>query len=623
MRTLVARQTLEDGSPEQPSSLHRILRPCAEYGSAVVLCLLILIWAMKLWEADLATPFGYWHDGLMVQAYIKTGIDNPWYWQNDYQGMPATLQSADYPAEISASFLFLLIKILSMAVPQSALVMNLSYLASFPLVALSALFVLRSLRVSYAPALVMSLLYTFIPYHFYHGEVHLFLAAYFTVPFMVLLVLWSFGDPPLFFTWEPVRQRLTWSMRGLRPFASLALCILIGCSQIYYAFFTCFFLLVAAISSAFSRKSLYPLCSNLLLAATITGVGAVNLAPSIIYHWKHGRNQVVQRSPGDSEVFGMKMVQLLMPVNEHRLPLLRKIKDRYVQGAPLINENNSSSLGCVAGAGFLLLVGRLFYRKSGPWRPKLMDNLSTLNIGAVLLGTIGGIGSLVAFTGSPWIRAYSRLSIFIGFFALVAVGLLLDKVRRRYANSTKLPIAYYGCLAVLLTAGILDQTAPYCVPPYAAIKQRYGMDAEFVAAIEASVPPHAMIFQLPYLPFPTYLTPNAMHDLDHFRGYLHSNTLRWSYPAMLNREADIWQRAVVADQPEELVKHLVDAGFSGVYINRDGYADRACALEAALARITNARPIESSNRQFAFFKLDTVAHATTAGQAGELARRHD
>jgi len=623
MRTLVARQTPEDTSSEKPSSLRCILRPLAEYGTAVILCLLILVWAMKLWEADLATPFGYWHDGLMVQAYIKTGIDNPWYWQNHYQGMPATLQSADYPAEISASFLFLLIKLLSVALPQSALVMNLFYLANFPLVTLSALFVLRSLRLSYAPALVMSLLYTFIPYHFYHGEIHLFLAAYFTVPFMVMLILWSFLDPPLFFTWEPVRQRLTWSVRGLRPFASLALCILIGCSQIYYAFFTCFFLLVAAVSSAFSRKSLYPLCSNLLLVATITGVGVANLAPSIMYHWKHGRNQVVQRPPGDSEVFGLKIVQLLMPVNEHRLHLLRKIKDRYVQGAPLINENNFSSLGCVAGTGFLLLVGRLFYRKSGSRRPKLMDKLSTLNIGALLLGTIGGIGSLVAFTGSPWIRAYSRLSIFIGFFALMAVGLLLDKVRRRYAKSAILRIAYYGCLAVLLTAGILDQTASYCVPPYAAVQQRYGADAEFVAAIEASVPPHAMIFQLPYLPFPTYLTPNAMHDLDHFRGYLHSKTLRWSYPAMLNREADVWQRAVVANQPEELVKRLVDAGFSGVYINRDGYADRACALEAALARITNAKPIESSNRQFAFFKLETVEHSGTAEQAGELARRHD
>ena len=435
MRTLVARQTPEDTSSEKPSSLRCILRPLAEYGTAVILCLLILVWAMKLWEADLATPFGYWHDGLMVQAYIKTGIDNPWYWQNHYQGMPATLQSADYPAEISASFLFLLIKLLSVALPQSALVMNLFYLASFPLVTLSALFVLRSLRLSYAPALVMSLLYTFIPYHFYQGEIHLFLAAYFTVPFMVMLILWSFLDPPLFFTWEPVRQRLTWSVRGFRPFASLALCILIGCSQIYYAFFTCFFLLVAAVSSAFSRKSLYPLCSNLLLVATITGVGVANLAPSIMLPLE--ARPKPGRSASTGRLGGVRLEDRATPYARQRAP-----------PAPLEEDKRSLRARCSPDQREQLLIswvrGRHRFLTAG---------------GATLLQKVGALASQAdgqiehveyrcdparyhwrhwfagGIHGEPMDTCLQPPQYLHRLLCSLAVGLLLDKVRRRYAKS--------------------------------------------------------------------------------------------------------------------------------------------------------------------------------------------
>jgi len=584
---------------------HRSARLVAEYGCAAALSLLILVWVMRLWEADLTIPFRYSDDALLAQMMIRTGIDNPWYWHNHCLGMPGSLEFEDYPAEVSASFLFLFIKLLALALPDSAVVMNVFYLAGFPLVALAALFVLRSLRLSYAPALVMALLYAFLPYHLYRGEPHLFLAAYFTVPFMVLLVLWSWQDAPLFLCWDTARCRLKVSLRCSRPIASLALCIIIGCCQIYYAFFTCFFLLLTGFSSSLYKKRLYPLCRNLGLAATIGLVTATNLAPSLCYQWKHGRNEALKRSPGEAEMFGMKIVQLLLPVEGHRLHFLRRYQHRYNLVAPLVNENNCSALGLVGAAGFLLLVARLFYRRPGPWRPNLMDMLSTLVLGAILLASIGGFGSLIAFTASSQIRAYNRISIFIGFFALLALGLLLDKLRRRYATSGRRQWAFLAFLAGLLTLGVLDQTSSWLIPPYAAVKKQYQADAEFIAAIEESVPAHAMIFQLPYLTFPNP-APTALQGFDHLRGYLHSKALRWSYAAMIDRETDLWQRRVLANPPEVLVKRLAEAGFSGVYINRDGYADRICPLEAVLARMTNAKPIESADRQLAFYSLERL-----------------
>ena len=75
---------------------------------------------------------------------------------------------------------------------------------------------------------------------------------------------------------------------------------------------------------------------------------------------------------------------------------------------------------------------------------------------------------------------------------------------------------------------------------------------------------------------------------------------------MIDRETDLWQRKVLANPPEVLVKRLAEAGFSGIYINRDGYADRICPLEAVLARMTRAKPIESADRQLAFYSLEKL-----------------
>src|SRR5439155_6861220 len=94
---------------------------------------------------------------------------------------------------------FLLIKLLSFTGLGFGAAINLYCLLTFPLTALSSLFVLRHFRVSAAPALVASLLYTFLPYHLYRGSGHLCLSAYYLVPPTVMVILWLYLDPWLLF----------------------------------------------------------------------------------------------------------------------------------------------------------------------------------------------------------------------------------------------------------------------------------------------------------------------------------------------------------------------------------------------------------------------------------------
>src|SRR5262249_5192217 len=141
------------------------------------------------------------------------------------------------------------------------------------------------------------------------------------------------------------------------------------------------------------------------------------------------------------------------------------------------------------------------------------------------------------------------------------------------------------------------------IPPYDAIKEVYNRDAEFVKAIEASVPPHAMIFQLPYQPFPEGPRVGDMLAYEPLRAYLHSKTLRWSHGGMKGRHGDSWYIATSTKPPSELIKTLASAGFSGIYIDRFGFVDRGAQLEAELSRLLNTRPLVSADARYSFLNM--------------------
>src|SRR5262249_34758355 len=150
---------------------------------------------------------------------------------------------------------------------------------------------------------------------------------------------------------------------------------------------------------------------------------------------------------------------------------------------------------------------------------------------------IGGFGSLLSFY-LTWIRAFNRLSVFIAFFALLALLILLGRACSRSSR----PVAWLSTsLVLLLLLGLFDQTSKSFVPDYALLKRICESDAEFVRQMEEHLPEGAMIFQLPYTPFPEPRPVGKMDDYEFFRPYLHSQKLRWSYGAVKGRAADTWQ----------------------------------------------------------------------------------
>jgi phosphoglycerol transferase len=169
-------------------------------------------------------------------------------------------------------------------------------------------------------------------------------------------------------------------------------------------------------------------------------------------------------------------------------------------------------------------------------------------------------------------------------------------------------------LAVLLILGVADQTREQYPFPSDAARSGFTSDRAFVRTVEASVPNRAMILQLPYIPFPESPPHNAMLDYDHFRGYLHSTRLRWSYGAMRGREGDQWQEELASMPIPRLVETAALAGFEGIYVDRNGYKDEeGPMLEEELFHLLKTTPLVSENGRLVFFNLGTYAEGLRAG----------
>ena len=358
------------------------------------------------------------------------------------------------------------------------------------------------------------------------------------------------------------------------------------------------------------RRRLGPLVGAGLLIGVVVAAVLANLAPKLLYDLRHGPNPAaVPRDPIESEIYGLRIAQLLAPIEGHRLPGLARLRAALGEKLPTLlhkDEAYHPALGAVASVGFLLLLGRFLARRSSAW-PKALDGLALLNLAALLLAVTGGLGTVFNLLVSPMIRCYNRMSIFIACFALFALALLWEGLRTRLP-AFRHRLAGQVALGLVLVAGILDQTRPAFVPPYAWLREAFASDADFVGGIEAALPGHAMVYQLPSTEFP-----EARYD--QLRPYLHSQRLRWSFGTMKGRRGDRWRNWAAAQPPEELVVTLARAGFAGIHVNRAAYADRGADVEARLARVLGAGPsVVSRDGDHLFFGL--------AGYADRLRSRY-
>jgi hypothetical protein len=596
----------------EQTALPSLRERLAWYLGTIVLTSVLICTGLRLDQADLRAPFYYDLDSLLILPMVKSTLERGFggHWRTDRLGAPEHLEMHDFP--VIDHLHFFLIWLLGKVLTNVIVVYNLYYLLTYPLTALSAMIVFRHLRLSLPAAAVGGLLYAFLPYHYHRWENHYFLSAYWLVPLSLMPALdIARGVFPFFRrTGDRSYALHLWSWASL---GTVVLGAATASAGAYYAFFTCAYTAFSGLYGVLVFRCWQPGVSAVVFAGVIMAAGFLNHLPSFVHEARYGRNPITDRFPEESDLYGLKIAHLVLPIEDHNLTYFARLKWFYNSAIrPLENENRSASLGIVGTVGLIgLLISLLLPDRRGwPYTP-----LAAMALFGILLGCIGGFGSIFNLLFTANIRGYNRISVFISFFCLCAVLWPLD----RYLTGRRWPIpalsiAYivfppllvtlllrrsptwqaridgfqarlrerkvsgtwfvWGSLALI---GFLDET------PYSWFKpgiihtldeqaHRFQSDSRFFSRIEEIMPAGAAIFCMPYISYPESPPLHKLAAYDHVRGYIHTDTLRWSFAAMKGREVDAWINEVSFRGPEELLNRIVYRGFEGLLVDRRGYA---------------------------------------------------
>ena len=539
---------------------------------------------------DLTIPMGYAEDANLTHLIVRTLLETGWIFENPKLGAPYSLMLFDYPG---TDLLHLLMAHgLSLISNDSAVVMNLIYLLTFILNPLAFYYVMTHLKVRPALAMMLALVFNYAPYHFIKGPTAPFLSAYFVIPLTTLLFLALWSDRLPFFKalGEGQHRFQLWSKAS---FGWFGVCFLTGASGVYYAFYSVIFILASTVFRQIRGFQPAALISGILATGVVSVTTVAQVVPSFIYKYFHGPNlEVAQRTIHDTEIYSLRMAQLLVPHPGGLLSFdwLDSLYQKFWQSGILINENISSSLGIIGSLGFLLLMVTLIKRVKHP----VLDQLSLLSLTALLFASVSGGATLFTIYVTPQMRSNARISIFITMFALTGLGLWLEFMLRKSHH----PRWKVAALVLMGALGIMTQ-----LPREVTYRESsFLLDRAFVRSIEAIVPEEAMIFQLPYQPFPESPPQFDHKDYDHARLYFHSDHLRWSYGAMKGRD-DLWQRDLIREPAATMVHQLRALGFRGLVIDRFGYENRGQDILAEVAGSQVSRYFMSHDQRYVFFEI--------------------
>jgi phosphoglycerol transferase len=543
-------------------------------------------------------------DALANLWVIKTVIETGWVSVNPALGAPFGATVFDFP---HPEVLFLLFYRSAGAFTSNvALIHNLFYLVGFPVVAWSALAVLRGeLRVAWPLAVAGAFLFTWLPYHS-QRLAHLHLSNYAVVPVAAWLLLRVTADRPPFF-----------EQGRLRPAAAavwLAV-VALAWTSIYYTFFAIVLLAAAGVLEGIVARSLRPVASALLVSLAVAAALAVALAPVLRQRAIDGANpDAATRSFAESDVYALRPIHLVLPSDRHWLAPLASPARTYNPSAPLINENRTAALGITGAVGFLLLLAHLLTGHRSLPATHAMATLARANLIAVLFGVTGGLGAILALVVTPQFRSLNRVSVFIAFFSISAVIVAIDGLIARLGPRRR--VVSHVVAGALIVLGFVDQR-PADHPALGAVASTFDSDRTFVDRIERLLPAGGMVYQVPYTQFPEVLPFRREPLYSPMRLYLHSRTTRWSYGGMKGRPGDYWHRAVERLPWPQRAVVLRAAGFTGLVLDRHAIQDGGRADAGALAALGFAAPVDSADREFAFYVLAPAAPAVSP--AGLLA----
>lgn len=551
------------------------------------------VWAWqndRLDPARWGTPTDYTGDSLEILTRFKAvteGEQLPFVRQTLARlGAPFGADWSRYPLSDKPMILFLGLVAKAVGVNEAS---NFALLLAHVLSALAFYGCARFLRASRIWSIAGALLFAFT-FQLARGLPHLWLTFAYTVPCAVL-ASWLVGSS----------RRLRW--RSPEAGFCLVLSVVLGASNPYNLFFFLQLMVLAIIAQAIADRRPANIGIGAACVAVAIGSFALFNLDVWIYSSLEKTAPLMARNYGGTELYALKPIELVVAPPGHHLALLSDLGYRYLRWSNFKGEPFDPYLGFIGIAGFVWIFADLAKRilRRRPGRIPAHG----LQIGWILLySAVGGLNSILSlYAGLHIFRATNRFSIFISAIALLFLASRLSVIGRRW------PLWVSGLLASLAVAiGLYDE-----LPKRASsaeenrIAARVKSDRDFGQVLERTLPRGGMVFQLPVRDFPESGRQYQLGDYEHFRPYLATDTLRFSYGVLKHHSPAQWQKDYALLEPAKLALALEEAGLSALYIDRRGYADQGEGLIAALRAAGRTSWLENGPKEIAVLPLHPSA----------------
>lgn len=459
---------------------------------------------------------------------------------------------------------------------------NLAVLLAYVTNALGFYGVCRMLRFRWEWSFVGAVLFAFAYFHAYRFMHHLMHTFSYAVPFAIFSA-WVIGFSRRVELWD----KRFWICIGTAALMSITNPYNLN----LFAQMVCLSVLVQLITRRRKANLQIGFVSLALIAA---GFFLINL-DTFSSSWQHGKNYpALTRGYYETELFALKPIELVTPPASHKITAMAQMGGKYMRDAWLRGEVFSAYLGIICIAGFIWMFAEaLFWLARKAKAPGRLPAYAPQVFWVFVYSVVGGLNCFIALQGIPLFRGTNRYSIFISALVLLFMVSRLTVLSRRWSPGMRLAVA-----AGVLIVGLVDQLPQRTTREETlGIAKNIEVDRTFTEAMEAKLPAKAKVFQLPVVSYPESVAVQNLQAYEHLRPWFHSKTLHFSFGANKGRARDDWQKEVEKLSGSEMANTLERYGFSAVYLNRKGFADRADGLIRQLVAAGRTNIFEDDLRE--------------------------
>ena len=460
---------------------------------------------------------------------------------------------------------------------------NLSVLVAQVLACVCFYITARLLGCKWWWAFAGAIAFGFARYAFARSLHHITYTHYWDVPFCLLIAGW-------------ISRNEMGGLRERRYLFSLLASFVIGMQDPYYTNLFLQLVILGAFYQYF-RQGWKPVFQAAgIVGASMAGFFLMTV-DTLWYQFTHGRNPAAMvREYKWLELGALRLVDLLVPPQDH--PLLGALGEAYY--GPIKGAYDPRAIKMVAfpgevppscylglfGIAALLWLAVIAVRRLAvqDWRKPPLEACQVLWILAYAAG--GGLNCLAGTLGMTIFRSTNRYSIFI----LPIVLLFAVKGLSRMLIDRKRGVLLAAFCALLALWDQVPATPPEM--QMAKVARVVDADREFTRKLEGRVPKGSMIFQFPIMDFPESPFPKV-GSYDHFRPYLYSKDLRFSFGAVKGRPMLQWQGEIGRLPFPDAIHALETYGFAALYVNRNGFPDQGEGILKECRRLGYTDVLES------------------------------